>query len=352
MPKKKVCVFHVNADKTLADELGKALRALDVDVSTTTVEEGFRPPVPGLALPTVILWTAAAQSYYGEISSLMRWLPYLFAFVIERGAVYENVPGKFYPVDEHDDTWVGETAAAIFSFSFGPKGLLDKQYYEGRMVEPVEQGIIVGSLGPSLQTEDDPATEDAAAPPPASGREPAAETGLVLWNMPKRMLAGRQERVEIRLGDANVAEAALRKGLRGRGDPQVDTLTISHLMRVTLVADEADFRIKPLNNLDQVVERDRVACWDFLATPLRAGRRTLRILISIRLKVEGRDEVFDLPSYERDVHVAVAPVFITARFVSRNWQWIVVTVVIPLIAWVAADPRRAANLVRTLAAYL
>jgi O-methyltransferase domain len=49
------------------------------------------------------------------------------------------------------------------------------------------------------------------------------------------------------------------------------------------------------------------ALWDFYATPLRGGTRTLRILVSMRVKVEGRDEVVDLSAYELDVLVAVAP---------------------------------------------
>ena len=113
--------------------------------------------------------------------------------------------------------------------------------------------------------------------------------------MPEKMRVGRQERVEVRLGDADVAEEALREGLRGRGDPRTDRLSVSRLMRVTLVADEKDFSIKALSSLDQYIERGKVSRWDFLATPVRAGQRTLRILISIRLKIEGKDEVYDLP---------------------------------------------------------
>ena len=106
-------------------------------------------------------------------------------------------------------------------------------------------------------------------------------------------------------------------------------------MRVTLVSDTKDFEISSLNSSDQYMRPNSVARWDFYATPLRGGTRTLRILVSMRVKVESKDELIDLPSYERDVIVAVAPVHATAKFISKNWQWAAGTVLIPLLVWAA-----------------
>jgi len=172
------------------------------------------------------------------------------------------------------------------------------------------------------------------------------ETGSVLWNMPDRMRVGRRERVEVRIGDASVAEAQLREGLTGRGVPNVDRLEVSSLMRVTLVSDERDFAIKALSSLDQYLRAAQVARWDFDVRPLRAGLRVLRVLVSLRVKVEGKDELVDLPSYEREVHVRVAPLHSTAAFCGKNWQWIAGSVAIPLAVWMAAHTNLGGSIVQ------
>ena len=57
----------------------------------------------------------------------------------------------------------------------------------------------------------------------------------------------------------------------------------------------------------------------------------------MRVKVEGKEEVVDLPSYESEVKVAVAPVRAVGGFCAKNWQWIAGTVAIPLVAWMASS---------------
>jgi hypothetical protein len=108
-------------------------------------------------------------------------------------------------------------------------------------------------------------------------------------------------------------------------------------MRVVLTADPDDFSIRPLSTEDQPLRRGQVARWEFDVTPLRGGLRRLRLLASMRIKVEKKDEVVDLPSYESEVKVRVAPVRAVGQFCKRNWQWIAGTIAIPLIVWIAGS---------------
>ena len=147
------------------------------------------------------------------------------------------------------------------------------------------------------------------------------------------MHVARCERVEVRLGDVSVVEHQLRIGLKGRGLPQTDELQIGRLMRVVLIGDQSDFSIRPLSTNDQYIRDLEVSRWDFDVTPLRSGQRTLRILVSIRLKVEDKDEIIDLPSYEREVRIAVAPLHSAGKFIGQNWQWTAGTIAIPLAIW-------------------
>jgi hypothetical protein len=158
----------------------------------------------------------------------------------------------------------------------------------------------------------------AAADAGPNDRSELSNEGCILWNMPDRMRVGQRERVEIRLGDAHVAENQLRAGLQGRAPPQIDQLEISSLMRVTIASDAKDFDVHALSTLDQYIRAAKVVRWDFDVRPLRAGRRTLRILVSMRLRVEGKDEVVDLPSYEREVRVRIAPLHTAGQFCGKK----------------------------------
>jgi hypothetical protein len=170
-----------------------------------------------------------------------------------------------------------------------------------------------------------------APPPSVSLNEP----GLLLWNMPSQMRVGVRDRVEIRIAGTSI-ESKLRDGLKWRGMPKVENIEISSLMRVLLVAFDDDFKIKSLNNPDQYLRVGEVGRWDFDVFPLRAGQRALRVLVSIRFRIEGKEELADIPAFERDVRVLVAPLYTLRTFCAKNWQWIAVTIVIPTIVWLAS----------------
>lgn len=76
-------------------------------------------------------------------------------------------------------------------------------------------------------------------------------------------------------------------------------------MRVVVTADPKAFSVQALSAQDQMVWPETVARWDFDVTPLRGGLRRLRLLASMRIKVEGQDEVVDLSSDESQARVAV-----------------------------------------------
>jgi serine/threonine protein kinase len=176
-----------------------------------------------------------------------------------------------------------------------------------------------------------------------------SRAGSILWNPPERMRVGRRERIEVRISHG--ALEALKEGLRGRGAPMSDTLEIGPLMRVALTAEAKDFSILALSTQDQLVRPDRVARWDFDVNPLRGGLRQLRLLASMRVKVEGKEEVVDLPSYESEIRVAIAPLRTAGYFCANNWQWISITIIIPLLVWVTNAMNLSSEIFKQLRAW-
>jgi formylglycine-generating enzyme required for sulfatase activity len=161
---------------------------------------------------------------------------------------------------------------------------------------------------------------------------PDTNPGRVVFNPAERMKVGQRERIEVRL--SRDLAAKLTEGLRGRGAPRIEAIEIADRMRVRLLGEE--FVIKALSSEDQVVREVGVAQWDFDVVPVRRGRKVLRLLVTLRLKREDTQELYDLPALEREVVVQVAPVYAVALFTRTHWQWLVASIFIPLAVWLVS----------------
>jgi hypothetical protein len=159
---------------------------------------------------------------------------------------------------------------------------------------------------------------------PSMAAPESIHQGALAWDPPGTMRVGTSQRISVRIGDAQVALATLLDGLRG-GPIVAQDIRIGARMRVQLMAAPEDFRIAVLSNQDQLLSRGAAARWDFDVTPRRSGLRRLRLLASTRMMVSGKEEVRDLPAYERDVAIAVAPLYSIGRFLKSNWKWVLAT---------------------------
>jgi hypothetical protein len=281
--------------------------------------------------------------------------------IIDNNLIFEAITdehGEFHYQDQHShyrqqsilvrvrhpgyesgetEIWGGGEAKVDFSLApvasqTGPEPAEERRAQEERRAEEERQRAEVVRQLAALLAEEERRQAEVMA-----GRATThnGTRGSILWNPPDLMKVDRRERIEVRIADINVAVEVLREGLRGRGVPQSDELEIAPLMRVELRADPKHFSIQTLSTPDQALRRTTVVRWDFDVTPLRGGLHWLRLLASMRVKVEGKDEVIDLPSYESEVRVRVAPFRAVGQFCVENWKWIAGTVAIPVVVWAA-----------------
>jgi hypothetical protein len=166
----------------------------------------------------------------------------------------------------------------------------------------------------------------------------ALPQGRMVFNPPQEMGHGEKERVELRVLplsdsiDETQAQATLVAGLQGAGTPQVQALRVGTVMKARLSGD--GFEITPLNDEEQVVSSDTFTQWAWDATALRAGEQELNLLVSVRVFAgELGERGRDLPVITKGVQVRVDPVYSIQAFLSRNWQWLATTLVLPLGGW-------------------
>lgn len=151
----------------------------------------------------------------------------------------------------------------------------------------------------------------------------AIRAGLLLFNIPFKMVQGEQERVEVRIGRSADLRDQMLSGLRGQGEPQVETIDTSLYMEVKLAG--PTFDVISHSPSEQLII-PTPACWEFDVLPRRAGRRQITLHVSMRIEADGivggRRGVSVL---EKQVDVQVNIGYATSRFVANNWQWLIPT---------------------------
>lgn len=158
--------------------------------------------------------------------------------------------------------------------------------------------------------------------------------GKILFNPNKYMRVGELQIIEARISKSLSTD--LGESLKGSGEPVVEKLAVGDVMKANLSGD--GFDIEGSSSEAQLVPDDDFAHWTWNVTPIKSGRRTLILLVTVQIKVRGvSDTSHDVPVLERDVEVLINPVYTTRRFLAANWKWIAGTIAIPVIIWAANE---------------
>jgi hypothetical protein len=187
-----------------------------------------------------------------------------------------------------------------------PKPEPDRPGHRPGAVVPAKKGPEL--LHPSAQTPAPaPPQPKTLAPRPLSS-EPAIQPGQLVENIPRRMVVGVTETVEVRIGRDGAQ--GLMIDLQGRGTPARHSLFVTKAMSVRLRAPQSGFAIDPASPETQWIEATvgplsgEFAVWRFAVTPNRRGERTLQLIVSARTL--GTDGVMaDTTLPERIVTVRV-----------------------------------------------
>jgi len=170
--------------------------------------------------------------------------------------------------------------------------------------------------------------------------------GRLLFNPPEEMRVHQPETVEVRLA-SNSRESLenLQKGLIGRGSPEIEQIEkVSPKMKVVLRADENEFVITPLpgGNEEQYVDPETFTEWAWRVVPVTSGSHKLYLGIDAIIELPNRTANRYIPVIEKEVKVRVDPVYASTQFLKAYWQWILGTLLIPLLVglWKARQNRR------------
>jgi hypothetical protein len=177
-------------------------------------------------------------------------------------------------------------------------------------------------------------SESPASPDPDTLLEQAADNlpmGQVAVNRPEQMKVGRADTVRVRISRDQAADIS--KGLPAEGHAtEHDAIAVSTSMKVQLFGDPY-FDIKPLDDTEQLVTNRGFTEWSFTVVPLRSGRLPLHVRITAIVRAAGIEKTKDFPVKDEIIQVRVSPMAAVGSFVSKNWQWLWSTILVPLALW-------------------
>lgn len=143
--------------------------------------------------------------------------------------------------------------------------------------------------------------------------------GFLFFECPQQMTLGKQETV--------IAEIFKDKKLLNTitDRKKLNDIKVGKRMSVKLLG--KDFEIFSKNNESQVILPDEKTTWEWDITPKKHGQKKLELVVTVRLKLEGKDELYDFPILEKEILIKINRIYIASNFLEKNWQWIISTIV-------------------------
>ena len=221
-----------------------------------------------------------------------------------------------------------------------------------RLIETGNDAAAASAAAPAaepLRYAVEPPSRDAAAPEPPHSVEPAAgrerakrrhrstkqpedamtravraavKPGLLAFNPPTEMIQGRWERVEVGIARSFELRDALVAGLRGRGEPQFEQISTSSVMSVELSG--PSFEVISFGPPEQIVPE--MAQWEFNVRSYRIGNQTLTLCVCLRINSPVTGGNVTVPVLERPIRIRVDIALTAHRFLVKNWQWLIATI--------------------------
>jgi len=152
--------------------------------------------------------------------------------------------------------------------------------------------------------------------------------GYIVYKIPTEMLVRNTYQVIVRISKSkiNIYENI-------NGVIKTSTIPITETMEVRLIdsspSDNKMFDIGSNNKLIQLVENnENITQWTFDVTPIRIGKSKLKVVISTITNGKVKETV-----YEDEVKVKINITKTIPFFIGKYWQWLLSTIIIPLIIW-------------------
>lgn len=161
--------------------------------------------------------------------------------------------------------------------------------------------------------------------------------GLVAHSVPKIMQVGKTYTVKLRISkERNKAQLIDGNGIpisdvRFDSKITISSIRVEPVMSAKLISDSSKMIIQSTSTLIQDIEKEGFTEWEWRLTPIKGGDIFLKIMVSVI--VEDNKIIKDIPVYNDVVSVKSNISFTIKGFLNEYWQWLMTTIIIPLVVW-------------------
>jgi len=163
--------------------------------------------------------------------------------------------------------------------------------------------------------------------------------GLVAHSVPEKMQVGKTYTIKLRISKENNKIQLINGNGVSIADENIDSkitiasIRVEPVMSARLISDSSKMLIQPTSTPIQDIEKEGFTEWEWRLTPIKGGDIFLKIMVSVIVKSEEGTIKKDIPVYDEIISVKSNAIFTIKGFINQYWQWIMTTIIIPLIVW-------------------
>lgn len=171
--------------------------------------------------------------------------------------------------------------------------------------------------------------------------------GIIAYSVPNEMIVGKYYSVKLRISkDTNKSKLILGDREIPINDVSVsskitiESIRIESVMSAQLISEEVSFKIEPKSTEFQNIEDNGYTEWQWRITPLKGGSNFLKLLVKVRVKNDKEEFYKDIIVFDKNVNVKSNALFSFKTWINTYWQWLLSTIIIPLIIWIYKNKKR------------
>ena len=155
--------------------------------------------------------------------------------------------------------------------------------------------------------------------------------GQIAYNNPEYLVVGIPSTFEVRLSRNRKID--LEKDFEREGHIKIDTLLLTNRVRVKLVSTD-DLIIEPIEPEEQALDNESFTVWTWQVIAKNSGIKNIEIKIGLANidKIDPSLPQF-IPGKSFEITTKTNLPFTIGQFVKSNWQWIISTLLIPILIY-------------------
>jgi hypothetical protein len=171
-------------------------------------------------------------------------------------------------------------------------------------------------------------------------KEDNTSIGTMAYSIPNEMKVGNVYTIKLRISKEN-NKIELINGDRGitisdttiSSDVIIESIRVESIMSSQLISEKDMFEITTSSTEYQNIESRGYTEWEWLVKPLKGGNNYLKLIVKVRVVEDGKEFYKDITVFDRKIEIKSNVVFTIKGFINEYWQWLMSTIIIPLIIW-------------------